>query len=94
MYIENMTFPKNGEINIQSIFQMKDGYIEIQALLRDAAKENCTVYFENEDWRVAPGDVDSIATRAAINAYSSIITYPKAARDYCNYIFSITDKKS
>lgn len=84
---------RDGAITIRSIFEMTEGHSQISSFLYECAAQNCTVTFANEGITIAPGDMGDIGTRAMISTYGMLIAYPKAARDYCNYIFSITDKK-
>lgn len=83
---------KNGDITIESIFQMSDGYPQISAFLQECQAQNCTVHFSNEDITVAPGDLADTGVRAMLSTYGMLIVFPKAARDYINYVLKEHNK--
>lgn len=93
MNIDQNIIVKNGNITIESIFLMSDGYPQISAFLQECHVQNCTVHFHNEDITVAPGDLADTGVRAMLSTYGMLIVYPKAARDFVNFAFNTTVKK-
>lgn len=92
MNIDQNDIVKNGEITIESIFQL-DGMYGITALLQECLLKNCTVHFRNEDLTITPEQQNDVNTRAIINTYDMIMAYPKAARDFVNYAFDTAARK-
>lgn len=93
MNIDQSIIVKNGNISIESIFLMSDGYPQISTFLQECQTQNCTVHFRNEDITVAPGDLADTGVRAMLSTYGMLIVYPKAARDFVNFAFSTAAKK-
>ena len=92
MNINQSIIVKNGDITIESIFLMSDGYPQISAFLQECQAQNCTVHFSNEDITVAPGDLADTGVRAMLSTYGMLIVFPKAARDYINYVLKEHNK--
>ena len=93
MNIDQSIIVKNGNISIESIFLMSDGYPQISTFLQECQEQNCTVHFRNEDITVVPGDLADTGVRAMLSTYGMLIAYPKAARDFVNFAFSTAAKK-
>lgn len=93
MNIDQSIIVKNGEITIESIFLMSDGYPQISTFLQECQTQNCTVHFSNEGITIAPGNLADSGVRAMLSTYGMLIVYPKAARDYINFAFDAATKK-
>ena len=94
MNIDKNIIVKNGNITIESIFMMTDGYPQISSFLLECQAQNCTVHFSNEDITIVPGDLGDTGIRAMLSTYGMLIAYPKAARDFVNYAFNTAAKES
>lgn len=75
---------ENGNITIPSIFMFTTS-TEMQSFLHSCKMLNCTVYFENESMKVAPGEHDGHLS-ARLGTYGFVINFPKAAEDYIKYL--------
>ena len=93
MNIDQNIIVKDGDITIESIFLMSDGYPQISNFLQECHTQNCTVHFRNEDITIAPGDLADTGVRAMLSTYGMLIVYPKAARDFVNFAFNTAAKK-
>lgn len=93
MSIKENIIVENGNITIESIFLMSDGYPQISAFLQTCQSQNCTVHFRNEDITITPGDLGKANVRAILSTYGMLIVYPKAARDFVNFAFNTATKK-
>ena len=76
---------ENGNITIPTIFIFATS-TEMQNFLHSCKMLNCTVYFENECMKVAPGEHEGIMS-ARLCVYGMVINFPKAVEDYVKYLF-------
>lgn len=78
---------ENGKITIASVFQFSGGYVQFESFIRECAKKNCTVYFENEDMTITPTDNSS---RMVANIYLLIAENTKLKRDFMSYLSKLS----
>lgn len=92
MLYDHNDIVKDGKITVESIYQL-DGVYGVESLLQECAKQNCTIYFHNEDLTVTPEEQNSTDVRAKIHAYEMVMNYPRAARDFINYALNKAAEK-
>lgn len=81
----------DGHIVLRSIYQFKDS-TEVYAFLHGCAKENCSVYFQNEDVCVSRDGVMNIPD-VALAVYMHMKNDPKMVEDYLRFVLKSSRKE-
>lgn len=75
---------ENETIEIDSIFQFKGGFPELNSFLNACTALNCTVKFLNENLTAEPG-----SGRLIMNMYAAIASEPEIAERYMIYLMKL-----
>ena len=92
MNIDNLDIKKGGSIIINSIFEL--GSLDITLLVDKCRRTGCTLRFENEDITIDESYSHDTGKMATVTLYTLLAGYPKAARDYFNYLFDKANNKA
>ncbi len=74
----------NETIEIDSVFQFKGGFQELNLFLNACMARNCTVHFLNEDLTAEPG-----GNRLTLNLYATVASDPELAERYLIYLLKL-----
>lgn len=86
MNIDSLAVKKGGSIVIRSVFDI-DSSLDITLLIDKCRREGCTLHFENEDLTIDESYGNDTGMMARVTLYTLLAGYPKAARDYYNYLY-------
>ena len=75
---------KGETIEIDSVFQFRNGFEELNSFLNACSVANCTVKFLNENITAVPGE-----SRMLLTIYATIAADPKIAEDYMLYLMKL-----
>lgn len=93
MNIDSLDIKKGGSIVIKSIFEIKSP-LDITLLIDKCRRAGCTLRFENEDLSIDESYSNDTIRMARVTLYTLLAGYPKAARDYYNYLFETANNEA
>ena len=86
MNIDCLDIKKGGNLVVRSIFEIENS-LDITLLIDRCRRAGCTLHFNNEDLTIDEAYGNDTAMMARVTLYTLLAGYPKAARDYYNYLY-------